>query len=201
MKYLTLILLLVTIFLVSCKEDPLSPQFDGQIMPLSVGNYWGYSYLRIDSLGAVTDTLNWMEVVDSDTIINGLRYYSVTDIITMFFGIKMYYINKSDGLYRFIPNSGPLSLYVKYPVKQNEMVYSDYDTLKVLNTLEKVITPAGTFYCIVYSRITFNNSIWFYENTYYSPGIGKVKIETGYTRDLKNYQPNSLIKLEVYKIN
>jgi hypothetical protein len=200
MKLIILALIIGLLFLGSCNDDPLGPQSVGQLQPLNIGNYWSYSYLRMDTLGVVTDTLKWIEVVDSDTVIGGQRYYSIRDIVTMFFGFKIFYINKNDGLYRFILYGETPSLYFKYPVKQNELVFRDTDTLKVINIKAETITPAGKFYCVVYQHMIFNNSQWYYENTYYCPGIGKIKVETGYTRDQVNNKPNSIMLLEEYKI-
>jgi len=199
-KYYALLLIPVVLFLGSCNDDPLGAQSEGQIVPLTVGNYWSYSYRSTDSLGTVKDTMQWFEVVDSDTVINGQRYYSVSDVITWFFGVKMFYTNKANGLYRFMRESGPVSLYIKYPVKRNEVIYREYDTLTVLNTEQKVITPAGTFYCVVYRRTTFESSVWFYETMYYCPGIGKIQVETGYSRDGVNIKPASSMQLVAYEI-
>lgn len=200
MKFSTLAIFISLLFFNSCKEDSLSPQLDGDFLPLRIGNYWGYSYQSIDSLGIATDTIKWVEYVDSDTVVKGNKYYSIRDLFSAFMGFKLFYTNKSDGLYMFDQFGESLSLIFKYPVKQNELIYREYDTLKVINTLQETITPAGKFYCVVYQHSEFNNSQWYYENTYFCPGVGKIKVETGYTRDQINYKPHSVMQLEVYKI-
>lgn len=200
MKYFVLLLIPAVLFLGSCNDDPLGAQSEGQIEPLTVGNYWIYSLRSMDSLGAVKDTMQWFEVVDSDTMIDGQRYHSVSDLFTLWFGLKIFYINKSDGLYRFTRDVGPLSIFIKYPVKKNEVIYREYDTLTVLNTEQKVITPAGTFYCVVYRRTVFESSVLFYETMYYCPGIGKIQVETGYSRDGVNIKPASSMQLVAYEI-
>ena len=201
-SFLISILIGISLLISSCENSPTSPGIDGDLIPLKLGNYWGYTYFRYDSTGVTTDTLKWVELVDSDTLINGQRYYSIRDFVTMFFGFKIFYINKADGIYRFSNYLESLSRQFKYPVKQNEVIYRETDTLQVISLIQKVVTPAGEFYCIVYQSMKQVGVTWYYyENTYIAPGIGKVKIETGYSKDKVHLVNNSMLQLEIYKNN
>lgn len=183
-----------------CSDAPSGPSAAGQIIPLEVGNYWIYSYRKFDSAGGISYSMEWTEAVDSDTVIDGERLYSIRDIVSMFIGFKQYYVNRSDGVYCYSPGSEPLSLYIKYPVQQNELIVRRYDTLRVINAMQKTETPAGWFYCVVYQSVHTLSTGPVYETTYYCPGIGKVKVETGIIGESGEWIPNDDLRLTEYKV-
>jgi len=201
MKYAIHSIIVVSVFCFnSCKDDFLLSNDPIQLYPLTVGNYWVYEYQEYDSLGPVLKPLNWVEEVDSDTVIDGQKYYSIRDLFSAFMGFKIYYINKSDGLYSSTGSANNIQRIYKYPVKYNELIFREYDTLKVVDVVENEETPSGKYFCIVYQKMTVNNSMYYYENIYISPGIGKIKVESGITRDKIKYIKSSVMQLVQYRI-
>lgn len=201
MKFACLIIFTLSVFFFSsCKDDSVASNGTAQFFPLKVGNQWYYEYTRYDSLGTTMDSFDWIETVDGDTTINGQKYYSISDLFSMFFGIKFYYTNKSDGLYKSYDDTRTFHLLFKFPAQLNEHIYNESDTLTVINIIPREPTPTGFHFCIVYQKITQSNSLWNYENTYISPGTGKIKVEYGYTRDKINYIKTGLMELKQYNL-
>ena len=202
-QYPLIIIAISVLCFAGCQDNSVftgSTNGDGQLYPLKVGNYWNYTYQRYDSSGVAIDTTKWAEVVDGDTSIGGQKYYSIADAFTRFIGFKMYYTNKVDGVYLFLFDTNSFSMVYKYPAKVNDLVIRYSDTLQVVSMRQTVKTPAGEFDCVVYQKVTRINAIWSYERTYISPGIGKIEVEAGYSRDKISMSRISLLQLESYKI-
>lgn len=218
-----IVLIISGVLLLSCEKDNglivNSPfqvaNFNDKIIPFAVGNQWTY----VDSTNGVSPYTTVLGIIGvTDTIYQGRPYkayhwnwlngpnFQPSDI-------TWYMANGPDGVLNFggICSSGSFmvakSLYVKYPVQAGEtwnrldiyfqfsgsFAVMDTTLMTVVSTDEILVTPAGTFHCIVYSSQFYTTTY----RDYYALNIGWVgrvaKSPSGivsYKKLLKSFQLN-----------
>lgn len=176
-------------FLSSCKNDDDTPILIADHYPLSIGNYWVYQNVGIDSIGVETiNTIIDSIVIKSDTVLNTKRYFILE-------GIKYTYNSNNWGIIDLLRDSAG------YIINQNGIIrFAEYnfidtlakrvevynlDTLYTLSfKMEKVPDPvtllSGTYevYNCKGTVLTpkeypgVNNPR--YLNNYYADGVGNV---------------------------
>lgn len=168
------VLLLSVLVLNSYKNDDTSTnpgQAPNEIIPLKVGNYWDFNITHYDESGSITQTMNWHDAIDYNTIIDNQRWYvSKTEYSTRLF------TNKSDGYYESqYTGTGSMSapvLKYKYPGKVGDTWEIDnYTKMRINSTNLKYSIPLGEFSCYEYIY-TSNSDLDFYQRILVSPGIG-----------------------------
>ncbi len=193
------ILLPVLIFLLlsGCKENSVSEKAKTEFYPLAVGNFWQYA-----AVPPIRDT-TFVESVLSDTAVDNEKWY----FIAYTNGQRVmgaYYRNRNDGVWKGnFSSSAGTSLIYKYPCSVNESyVVGSIDTVRVVATNEQVAVPAGTFSCNVYQRtVQVGSETTYYENTYITFGIGKVKQELIYYDEMNEKKVSSQFLLLNYLLN
>lgn len=161
------------LFVGGCQEDP-----PGELMPLTVGNYWAYERSRYydgQVSEGLTDSVK-AEIVAETTVTYAEQAYKVA-LSNGFYAIP--YVpsdvnwlswNGGNGLYLLggVSSTDTLvykALHFKYPVQQGDswqvswlyyvlesgkFVIEDTETITCIAINEKFETPAGTFRCYVY---------------------------------------------------
>ncbi len=156
---------LLVLALSSCEPDPTRILARGAIVPLKVGNEWGYRVKIFDETGAVTDSsYDTVRVVREIVIENELWFVDNGGNIQT---------NRSDG--RWI-HSDVSYLVEKFPCRINEM-YRLVDTLtivRVKNIDERVTVPSGMYLTYVYQWMRNGFPVG---DFYYTPNLGMVKSE------------------------
>jgi hypothetical protein len=160
----------ICLFLSSCADDNPVSTVNNDIRPLVIGNYWKYQtdrYVTYDQL--YYDT---MRVVSYENL-NGNPAYGVLCNNSY----KIYFINKSDGLYCFEKTLHDTAyeytpkLYIKYPINVNDTIVSPFTAnLKCVS-----LTAAfnGTTGCIDFVPTGIQGSVTNYHE-YWKPGIGLI---------------------------
>ena len=169
----------------ACQDEGLAPQKQNNYLPLSVGNYWVYQVLRIDTLGneellAFNDTIK----IESDTLIRGETYYKVKDI---FFNIKhrTEYLRDSSG--NVINSAGEIKFSA---INFEDILYTWISgpaklEFKMEEDLSEISVPLGKFECLNYKGkvshvdTTLNYPIK-YMNSYYSNNVGLIQSDISY---------------------
>lgn len=143
-----------------------------EIMPLAIGNYWGYHVVSIDSMGNVTADFYDTLTIDSSVSTGDNTWYRCVS----FWSSEKWYSNRPEGLWRRC--GGEDTIFIKFPVRPNEIYGTGLNpplchrTFRVLNTDEEITVPAGTFRCIAYYTDFGYYDRYFY---YYAPKVGLVK--------------------------
>jgi hypothetical protein len=133
--------------------------------PLMVGNNWTYKLTSFDTsgvaLGAPADFV--YQVISDSTVFNEKWYY---------LSGALYYVNRSDGVWRVL-NGTPV-LFLKYPASVNDSYSSSLGRLRVMSTGTTITVPKGTYSCYQYRLSQANGSQFDY---YFLEGIGFVRID------------------------
>ena len=161
-----------------CKDTPTQPLDTSVIWPLNKGNYWKYKTYNYDYNGKNTDTMIFHKLVTSDTIINGYSLKNIKgQIENSIYGHYNQQLKCNEqGIWYFTNDS--LFLWNKFPINKNEFfIRKWWDTVFVISIDEKVIVPAGTFYCYVYKNIYNSLNLQYIIFDYFAPGIGPIKSE------------------------
>ena len=192
-KSIALLFIIVVLIFSGCKNNSTNPTNAKEIWPLKVGNYWTMKIYNYDSHGNVTDTSSSSYNVVSDTIINGRHIYVVIND-----GYPNYYSNLSDGFYQYSTYSDTLTIVLKYPVYAGETYLSGESTIKVLNTNEQVVVPAGSFSSYHYENIGDTD----YKTVVHcKPGVGIIKMEYCEIDINNNLRLVGKSELTSYKLN
>jgi hypothetical protein len=133
--------------------------------PLKVGDTWTYKLTSFDTngvaLGAPADFS--YQVINDTTVFNEKWYY---------LSGALYYVNRSDGVWRVL-NGIPV-LFLKYPATVNDSYSSSLGRLRVMSTGITVTVPKGTYNCYQYRLSQANGSQYDY---YFLEGVGFVRID------------------------
>ncbi len=181
------------------KNNPVnSASAEKEILPLKIGNQWtSYVETKVYFNG---DTVNigfhsydtMHKAIMYETIIDGKKWYSdsTSDIL---------YANLYDGLYFASTSKGSFMKWIvfKYPCKAGDVFGSFFGTMKVISTIKRVATKAGTFECIQYRTTQQTSSTTIISEYYLSPGVGIIK-QTSDERN-KNNVPNRYTNEELYR--
>ncbi len=157
--YVAMVITLIT----SCEndqtEESITPVETSSYMPLEVGNYWVYTYYKIDTLGNETDQNKTDSVViTKDTLINGNQYYVIEgtdyygsvrewDVIDILRDSSGYIVNE-EGKIRFSEDNFTDTLYTIVKVYDNDTIYTI--TCKMEEYATSVSVPAGEFEVLNY---------------------------------------------------
>ena len=177
------IVLFLSCLVASCAESTISPDVvedHGGLMPVDVGNY----FLRIEQSfnengQLITQDTVIVSQIMSDTIINRYRWFIRQETPFDVHPVR----NLSDGFY--IWAGGPVLLY-KYPTYDGD-IYDPYGSKSVVTTDSLIMTPEGSFHCILYraTQILDTSLINYGErlDEFIAPGIGPIRTD--------HYWPNS----------
>jgi hypothetical protein len=137
----------------------------GGPFPLKVGNYWTYKLTSFDTsgiaLGAPADFV--YQVVSDSTVFNEKWFY---------LSGALYYVNRSDGVWRVL-NGTPV-LFLRYPTTVNDSYSSSLGRLRVMSIATTITVPKGTYSCCQYRLSQANGSQYDY---YFLEGVGFVRID------------------------
>lgn len=180
MKALLLTLLVfASVVFSACTEDDSVPTAavpsNGplEILPMKVGNWWGYRYsLILFGDTAHQDYVDTLRVVDEETH-GGQTWYAQFEPDAV--GFRFLFRNTDSGLVRYDGNLVEMAL--KYPGavgdRHKEIYYSTQVHCTIVSTDTLITVPAGTFECYYYliSDSSGNPVI----QAFYCPGVGEVK--------------------------
>lgn len=194
MKTGILLATLLTLSIVSCKKDkevetPDPPGNSHYVIPNTVGSYWVYETVSIDSNGTETHIgLNDSIYIAGDSIFNG-------NLFTVYKG----FYNGSSNYTRLERDSsgfvvGPFGgLYYSYSNFTDTLYtisYPMFDAIvKMFDSNDQIDVPAGTFQAIEKRKTYYNpdggpvtscGQISFSFGTWYADGIGEVKEVYGF---------------------
>lgn len=164
-KNLLAAIISLTFVLSSC--DPAAERIivNGSIMPLKVGNEWGYSVKIFDESGAVADSsYDTVKVIQEIVIDNELWFIDNGGNIQT---------NRTDG--RWV-RSEVAYLVEKFPSRLNEM-YRLIDTVTIVRVRgvdETVSIPAGRYLSYIYQWM---RNGFLVGDFYYAPNVGMIKSE------------------------
>lgn len=180
MKYLVCVSLLL--FLFACSEDS-NQEEKLEIMPLAIGNYWGFDVIDFNEDGTIKDTSIYIISLRLDTVINNKKYYyTLIDNFLHFSNDNGLYINN-------LQNPIKDWLFLKYPCSIGDTwEYNLYFNSNVsVNSLNKLVSvPYGTFECIEYEFSYFdvhniNDTVYTQYYVYAKPGFG-ITLEKEYNK-------------------
>jgi hypothetical protein len=191
MKQLLFIGMIISV-LASCKkkediQEPSINEMKSNYLPLSIGNYWVYENVRIDTLGNEILMSNRDSiVVRRDTVIRNKVYYFMERITQNSDWVTLYIVRDSsknlvthDGRVLFSEYNFNDVLHTQYLLDNNtDTVY--IMNYKMYNPGIQVTVPAGSFSVLDYRghlKIFDNLSLGYSErilNNYYSPSVGKI---------------------------
>lgn len=188
--------LMAFLVILSCKKDDDNTSTvvsAGEFLPMTVGNYWVYSNVVVDTLGAETIQMpNDSITFTKDTVVNGLTYFKLE-------GISKFTVSSTWSTLGFFRDSSGFLVDL-----DGKTIFSNVNFSEVLNftaipdnpgqdtmfTLEyqmvdapnPVTVPAGTFDVLDYqgkltylqtnSPVADNPRI---SHDYFAEGVGKVK--------------------------
>ena len=183
----------------------------GVLIPLAVGNYWVYEWVRYDSLGneTIIDTIR-VNICNS-TIVNGTRVYywswddsyeDATLIANLTGGVYDFGIVYNDSVHLH-DTLGTHYLWLKYPASVGETFYSsaENDSMTVVSISRPIMVPAGLFTCYEYIY-DYDQHVYFapnhgyicarsYDGLYQSGHAGQLFPNRGNTHT-KSHNPNWL---------
>lgn len=165
--------LLVAVAVGCGDEGATNPQPDpgGVIMPLEVGNRWGYRVHAFPDTGSPYEYLDSIRITAKDTTDDVISFVANgTDLFT----------NRSNGLWYFPASSENWSLLFKYPVEVDEVWVTggagDY-LAGLLSKNVTVETTYGEFTCYKYVR-EYRYGGGGAQYFYLAPNVGIIKYET-----------------------
>jgi hypothetical protein len=167
-------LCLVIVLISGCHKNDVivnAPIDINGIIPMAVGNQWNYNSFLYDSVGAVSMVNTNSYAVVGDTIINGSRWYKISNFLCA---------NRRIG-FSSLSNSGEL-LILKYPSSVQDSFYVNgvVNYLHVVSIDTTITISLGTFHCYAFDShqlITPSALGGSHEIAYVSPGIGPIKLE------------------------
>lgn len=155
-----------------------APQDAAVILPLDVGNRWGYLSTVYDSSGNIDFQGAWSARIRGDTLIAGARWYRYESQIYENYLMQQ----RIDGLWEwdvfYYPDALPF-LRAKYPASHGQTFVGGENTLlfgKVTGVEVNVNVAAGSFSCVEYS-FSLNDTSRLLGRLWYAPGTGLVKTE------------------------
>ena len=156
---------LLALVLPSCEPEPLRIIPTGTIVPLKVGNEWGYKVRIYNQSGAVTDSSYDTVKVTREIVIDNELWFVDNDGNVQ--------TNRADG--RWI-RSEVAYLVEKFPCKLNEMyrLVDTITTVRVRGVDERVRVPAGTYLSFIYQWM---QNGFLVGDFYFSPNVGMIKSE------------------------
>lgn len=183
------------LFFTACQKDS-SPNIISyeSYSPYTIGSYWIYQQVLIDSNGTeqLRTTVDTVSVI-GDSIINGLTYSILKGKLIPFdpyfpSGIigyvrdSLHYLVNSKGTILFSSQdfNSTLSQFSTTSYNNGDTVTNNY-SYKMENVTAPISLPAGTFNVLNYERTASStdpllNRIFAYRNSsqYYAKGVGKV---------------------------
>lgn len=192
MKKIFSLLLIVTVFS-SCKKDKGEPKTDAPItsasslsltyFPMTIGSYWVYQNVRIDTLGneTITSTTDTVKLV-GDTIINGNTYFVFNGSAWLNIPASMSYYRDSSGYLVTPSGRAYFAQYALGTTLWTDSVPSYTTSYYKMKTGDSTITvPSGTYVSLVAQEwIYFTNHSYPWgspriDQFFYADGIGKIK--------------------------
>jgi len=188
-RFLIFPLLCSLVFLSSCdlfKNEQETPV--GQLMPLAVGNYWEYETTYLD---VIKDTIRYEVTAEVQVHIGDSSYTAyAANFLFPSSGIEPYYWlrrNGEQGLYVMGGVSNTDTLYMneieyKFPSEEGETIQAPQvsfsrerlefyvsDTLHItlIDKDREIVTPAGTFECVVYKFTISHGEDVFLKSDYF----------------------------------
>jgi hypothetical protein len=174
--------------LISCRNENETIVSNDSYYPLTIGNYWIYQSVKIDSIGNETVIPNIDSVIISrDTTIRNKQYFILEGtnspfnpkwgIIAIYRDSSGYLVN-NQGEIRFTENNFTDTLAYEVELNNQDTLYSL--TYKMEASTNPVTVPAGTFNVLNFKGTVFtpreipgvDNPR--YLNTYYAKKVGKV---------------------------
>ena len=187
----TFLALLFLAILISCKDkndDDLTLGSNNQVVnyfPLTVGSYWVYDWVRVDTLGVEHPFGNRDSIyISGDTIINGIEYAIVE---TSLFGDERTQEYHRDSSGFLINHNGEILF---DPINSTDLLWIDtifagsdpYVLIEysMEGTMTNIEVPSGMFDCLNLQGKMIpqqNNYPWGtrYKRDYYADGVGKVQ--------------------------
>ncbi|MCX6147207.1 MAG: hypothetical protein NTW25_08150 [Candidatus Kapabacteria bacterium] len=212
-------IILAIVFLQACGDATLDPNSNSkrsakdEIVPLSIGNYWKYNCVSIDSFN--NNSYSLYESISKDTLIKGNQYYILNGMYVIANKDYKYFqicFNDSTGFKRVDYDS--ITYYeALYPSRIGDTFKNRFARYSyVVNNNVKITTKAGTFICYNYQQndtvsVTDNTGqvkgkYHMYTDLYYSVGIGLIKIKFSLlTLDTKLPFGEGSKELIEYKVN
>lgn len=183
-KIMTLVILGFSIMSCNYSTIPQNNSSNDVLVPLKVGNYWEYSNSSGKDFSVNYEIILKFITENDDSIYGKLAYGPLVEVG----GYSLIY-NSDSGYYnggevRTILHDTLLTkiLLAKYPVnvgdewETNTISSDSLDKYKCISKSKFVVTPAGTFNCIVYKK--YNTEFDEYEyRYYYTPGVGLILTE------------------------
>jgi len=192
--------LIPTLFLVSCGGiEEILPQ-KKYIWPLENGNYWKYRVKFRDEPNKLFYT--YYKVL-RDTLLYDNELWKVVEYDSNATSIIIIR-NKENGLWAHklqvtITKDSAFLMY-KYPAEVNDTYpnLNDNTNTSVVSLNEKVVVPAGTFYCLHYLKKVANQKSEFH--FYFAPAVGYIKNEYFYADSMGTLFLNNRLELIEYKL-
>ena len=195
MKKTIYTILIISIFINSCKDNITSPstKIEG-ILPLAVGNTWVYQIV------AGWTEIDTMKVV-RDSLIGDERWYAIRHRLTTW---DEFYTNRNDGLYLLSPyqTSPPTAYrYYKYPSSVGDSsVINGGIVVKLVSNSDTVKVNGQQFICYTYLQYVLYGSqrdTTGYLLDYMSPKVGIIKKDY-YSSSNKIYNSYILLSYKLY---
>ncbi|KAA3634315.1 MAG: hypothetical protein DWP97_07330 [Calditrichaeota bacterium] len=160
------------------KETPYEiVELPDNLLPLSDGNSWVYTFQRI-KLNGILDTL----IDTSQYLVSGKAFgdYFAIEYSTSFQTIAtMYYYKNNDvGLWAYNTTSGLEELYLKYPSDTGDSHSWRGFTVKTISNDTVLIVDSSTYLCYHYYLSTGDslaNNTTQHIDYFYAPNIGMIK--------------------------
>lgn len=180
----------LTILGLACSDDdggtnsPTNDTREGDvILPLAVGNQWGFVDTQFDSAGTVVSTEVAVFSIWDDTTISDENWYRANMIKggqTWDWGI---YTNRSTGLWmQEASGEGqppqPVELFLKYPATVGDEYFADEDhgIVTVVSIDTTITVPQGTYSCVLY-RYRDADDRELEGDLYCCPDVGRIRTD------------------------
>jgi len=156
----------------------------GEIMPMTVGNWWRYHVERWDTLGRETADYYDSIIIVRDTMIEMESWF-----VDQLGGT---YSNRPDGLWKYA-SDGKAYLLAKYPADVGDTYvgcspyyYPVMPTVEVLALDWQVTVTPGVYSCYRYYMVynAYEPTVYYY---YFSPDVGMILRETFMLHNYKNW--------------
>jgi hypothetical protein len=178
-------ILFCILILTNCENNSSNTTNDTlQIVPLKIGNFWIYNGTTFDTNGNVNESKIYITKVESDSMWNGEKIFSLSDSVYNYKS-SYYAFNRKDGYYYLLRFMDSLEredtleplLIVKYPGKEGDSFKSGMTPYKIKNTDINYTTLIGTFKCYKYINTSDDGNERDTSYDYYSQGIGRIGYE------------------------